>query len=112
MREQMIQQQREHLQTVQSLTTAFHAQISELIRGLPIPPAIASESDAPSIEGSHLLLDILIIKLLHKGTINLNCGVIWYMKLLTISYQKICVAFFITVQEILNNIGNFGNLQI
>ena len=27
MREQMMQQQREHLQTVQSLTTAFHAQI-------------------------------------------------------------------------------------
>ena len=40
-------------------------------------------------------------------------------KLLTISYQKICVAFFIMVeeilnlvQEILNNTGNFGNLQI
>ena len=41
MREQMMQQQREHLQTVQSLTTAFHTQISELIRGLPIPPVIA-----------------------------------------------------------------------
>ena len=53
MREQMMQQQREHLQTVQSLTTAFHAQISELIRGLPIPPAIAPESDVPSTEGSH-----------------------------------------------------------
>ena len=41
------------------------------------------------------------------------------MKLLTISYQKFCVAFFIMVyeilklvQEILNNTGNFGNLQI
>ena len=53
MREQMMQQLRQHLQTVQSLTTAFHAQISELIRGLPIPPAIAPESDVPSIEGSH-----------------------------------------------------------
>ena len=53
MREQMMQQQREHLQTVQSLTTAFHTQISELIRGLPIPPAIAPESDVPSTEGSH-----------------------------------------------------------
>ena len=74
MREQMIQQQREHLQTVQSLTTAFHAQISELIRGLPIPPVIALESDVPSTEGSHRLLDMLIIKRLHKRTINLNCG--------------------------------------
>ena len=74
MREQMMHQQMEHLQTVQSLTTAFHAQISELIRGLPIPPAIAPESDVPSTEESHLLLDILIIKLLYKGTINLNCG--------------------------------------
>ena len=41
------------------------------------------------------------------------------MKLLTISYQKFSVAFFIMVQEILklvqeilNNTGNFGNLQI
>ena len=34
------------------------------------------------------------------------------MKLLTISYQKFCVAFFIMVQKILNNIGNFENLQI
>ena len=74
MREQLIQQQREHLQTVQSLTTAFHAQISELIRGLPIPPVIALELDVPSTEGSHRLLDMLIIKLLHKRTINLNCG--------------------------------------
>ena len=74
MREQMMQQQREHLQTVQSLTTTFHAQISELIRGLPIPLAIAPESDVPSTERSHLLLDMLIIKLLHKGTINLHCG--------------------------------------
>ena len=41
MHEQMMQQQREHLQTVQSLTTTFHTQISELIRGLPIPPVIA-----------------------------------------------------------------------
>ena len=41
MHEQMMQQQREHLQTVQSLTTTFHAHISELIMGLPIPPAIA-----------------------------------------------------------------------
>ena len=48
-----MQQEREHLQTVQSLTTAFHAQISELIRGLLIPPAIAPESDVPSTEGSH-----------------------------------------------------------
>ena len=32
MREQMIQQEIEHLQTVQSLTIAFHVQISELIR--------------------------------------------------------------------------------
>ena len=32
MREQMMQQQMEHLQTVQSLTTAFHAQISELLK--------------------------------------------------------------------------------
>ena len=53
MREEMMQQQREHLQTVQSLTTAFHAQISELIRGLPILPVIASESDVPYTEGSH-----------------------------------------------------------
>ena len=53
MREQMMQQQMEHLQTVQSLTTAFHAQISELIRGLPIPLVIAPESDVPSTEGSH-----------------------------------------------------------
>ena len=53
MREQMMQQQRKHLQTVQSLTTAFHAQILELIRGLPIPLAIALESDVPSTEGSH-----------------------------------------------------------
>ena len=53
MREQMMQQQREHLQTVQSLTIVFHAQISGLIRGLPIPPAIALESDIPSTEGSH-----------------------------------------------------------
>ena len=53
MREQMMLQQREHLQTVQSLTTAFHAQISELIRGLLISPAIAPESDVPSTEGSH-----------------------------------------------------------
>ena len=53
MRDQMMQQQRGHLQTVQSLTTAFHAQISELIRGLLIPPAIAQESDVPSSEGSH-----------------------------------------------------------
>ena len=53
MREQMMQKQREHLQTVQSLTAAFHAQISDLIRGLPIPPAIALESDVPSTEGSH-----------------------------------------------------------
>ena len=74
MSEQMMQQQREHLQTVQSLTTAFHAQISKLIRGLPIPPVIAPKSNVPSTEGSHRLLDILIIKLLHKGTINLNCG--------------------------------------
>ena len=74
LREQMMQQQREHLQTVQSLTTTFHAQISELIRGLPIPPAIAPELDVPYTEGSHRLLDILIIKLLHKETINLNCG--------------------------------------
>ena len=51
--EQMMQQQREHLQTVQSLTTAFHALISELIRGLPIPPAIARELYVPSTEGSH-----------------------------------------------------------
>ena len=51
--EQMMQQQREHLQTVQSLTTAFHAQISELIRGLPIQPTIAPKLDVPSIEGSH-----------------------------------------------------------
>ena len=41
------------------------------------------------------------------------------MKLLTISYQKFCVAFYIMVQEILklvqnflNNTGNFENLQI
>ena len=53
MREQMMQQQREHLQTVQSLTIAFHAQISKLIRGLPIPPVIAPESNVPSTEGSH-----------------------------------------------------------
>ena len=53
MREQMMQQQREHLQTVQSLTTAFHAQISELIRGLSIPPVIAPKSDVSSTEGSH-----------------------------------------------------------
>ena len=53
MREQMMQQQREHLQTVQSLTIVFHAQISGLIRGLPIPPAIALESYVPSTEGSH-----------------------------------------------------------
>ena len=53
MREQMMQQQREHLQTVQSLTTAFHAQILELIKGLPIPPAITPESNIPSTEGSH-----------------------------------------------------------
>ena len=53
MREQMMQQQREHLQTVQSLNTTFHAQISELIRGLPISPAIALESDVPSTEGSY-----------------------------------------------------------
>ena len=53
MREQMMQQQRGHLQTVQSLTTAFHAQISKLIRVLPIPPAITLKSDVPSIEGSH-----------------------------------------------------------
>ena len=53
MREQMMQQQREHLQTVHSLTTAFHAQISELIRGLPILPAIAKESDVSSTKGSH-----------------------------------------------------------
>ena len=51
--EKMMQQQREHLQTVQSLITAFHAQILELIRGLPIPPAIAPESDVPSTERSH-----------------------------------------------------------
>ena len=50
MREQMMQQQREHLQIVQSLTTTFHAQISELIRGLPIPQVIALESDIPSTE--------------------------------------------------------------
>ena len=49
MREQMMQQQREH----QNLTTAFHAQISELIRGLPIPPVIAPESDVPFTERSH-----------------------------------------------------------
>ena len=53
MREQMMQQQREHLQTVQSVTTVFHAQISELIRVLPIPPAIAPESDVPYTERSH-----------------------------------------------------------
>ena len=53
MREQMMQQQREHLQTVQSLTTTFHAQISKLIRGLHIPPTIAPKSDVPSTEGSH-----------------------------------------------------------
>ena len=53
MREQMMQQKREHLQTVQILTTTFHAQISKLIRGLPIPPAIAPESGVPSTEGSH-----------------------------------------------------------
>ena len=53
MREQMMQQKMEHLQTVQSLTTAFHAHISELIRGLPIPPTISPESDVPSTEGSH-----------------------------------------------------------
>ena len=52
MREQMMQQQREHLQTVQSLTTTFHAQISELIRGLPIPLAIAPKSDVTSTDHS------------------------------------------------------------
>ena len=52
-REQIMQQLREHLQSVQSLTTAFHAQVSELIKGLLIPPAIASKSDVHSTEESH-----------------------------------------------------------
>ena len=52
MREKMMQQKRENLQTVQSLTTSFYAQISELMRGLPISPAIAPESDVPSIDHS------------------------------------------------------------
>ena len=51
-REQMMQQLMDHLQTVQSLTTTFHAQILELIKSLPIPPAIAPQSYVPSTDHS------------------------------------------------------------
>ena len=73
MREQMIQQQMEHLQTVQSLTTAFHAQISKLIRGYLFHQPLL-QSQMYLLLKDLTVLDILIIKLLHKGTINLNCG--------------------------------------
>ena len=52
MHEQMMQQQREHLQTMQSLTTTFHAQISELIRDLPIQPPISPQLDVSSTNHS------------------------------------------------------------
>ena len=53
MRDQMMQQQKKHLQTMQSLITAFHAQILVLIRGLHIPPPIAPQSDIPSTDNSY-----------------------------------------------------------
>ena len=53
MHEQMMQQQKKHLQTMQSLTTAFHAQILVLIKGLHIPLPIAPQSDIPSTNHSY-----------------------------------------------------------
>ena len=43
--EQMMQQQGEHLQIMQGLTIAFYAHISNLIKGLTIPPTIAPQLD-------------------------------------------------------------------